>query len=477
MSISITPSLDYEKREQSAPAEIKAALSTLRNEAESKQWTFEVGYTTAMDFSIEKITGLRPPDNWLESAKQQNELAKTMQEPMPVALGSCVATDAKFNWADYNGVTGIRDQGNCGSCWAFATHGAFEGSYAILNKDLVDSSEQDTLDCSGAGSCNGGWWAHQYLVDTGSATEADYAYKAKQGTCQKDIKRSYKAVAWGYVDSSNAVPSVEALKKALCQYGPLAVAVAVTPAFQAYKSGVFNESSSANINHGVVLVGWDDSKKAWRMKNSWGTGWGESGYMWIAYGSNKIGYAASWVQSKVVPTCEDGPSLLAYEHFYYTEKKQFNSNANVASVTFTLPKDMYVSIVAESSATLAQGTAPKDFTTGLYSGDSANVMWTGSYRKGTFQASKQHVPVHTSYALKLRAGTYTVYWKLWLGDYTAEFASGTLTVLGVPCSMGGKLKAQLAAADLAGGAITEAEGLITSQDPSHPELSVTIDRG
>lgn len=69
-----------------------------------------------------------------------------------------------------------------------------------------------------------------------------------------------------------------------------------TLAFQGYKSGVFNENANDNgINHAIVIVGWDDAKGAWRIKNSWSTGWGEAGYMWIKYGSNDIGYAATWV--------------------------------------------------------------------------------------------------------------------------------------------------------------------------------------
>jgi cathepsin L len=276
MTISITPSLDYEKRELAASDEIKAALANLRSEVETKKWTFEVGYTTAMDFAIEHITGLKVPDNFLQLAKEQNRLAKSLMraEQKPVFLGQCVASAAQFDWTDHNGVTPVRDQGACGSCWAFATHGAYEGSYAILNKMLVDSAEQDTLDCSGAGSCSGGWWAFQYLIDTGSAKESDYPYLAADGTCKTDVDRPYKAVAWGYVDSSVAIPTVSALKQALCEYGPLAVAVEVTPAFQAYKSGVFNEKSTGRVNHGVTLVGWDDAKKSLENKELLGSGLG-----------------------------------------------------------------------------------------------------------------------------------------------------------------------------------------------------------
>jgi C1A family cysteine protease len=477
MPIPITPPRDYDERELAAPKKIKSALADLRSEAAAKGWTFEVGYTRAMDFAIEKITGLEPPDNWLELAKEQDLLAQPLEARKRVFLGKCAAGAAAFNWADHGGVTGVRDQGRCGSCWAFATHGAFEGSYAILNKALIDSSEQDTLDCSGAGDCDGGWWAHQYLIDTGSAEESDYKYVATKGTCKTGVKRPYKAKAWGYVDSSRWIPSVAALKEALCEYGPLAVAVAVTPAFRAYKSGVFNEGSTEDVNHGVTLVGWDESKEAWRIKNSWGTDWGESGFMWISYGCNKIGYGASWVQAaRGVPPCKDGPSLIAYEAFNWPDKKQFSSNANVASLTFTLPREMYVSFVAESSAVIADGSAPQDFKTGLLNREATNIMWTASYRRGSFLAAGQHVPVHTSCARKLPAGTHTIYWKIWLRGYTIQFASGTLTALAVPCSMGGQLQVEMAPLAEIAEAMVDEEAVITTMLAGRPDLSVTIDR-
>jgi hypothetical protein len=99
---------------------------------------------------------------------------------------------------------------------------------------------------------------------------------------------------------------VDRLKDALCKFGPLAVTVLATDAFQAYTGGdIFNECASGDINHAVTLIGWDDDKQAWLIKNSWGTGWGdtcgygsERGYMWIAYGCNKIGAYAAWVYAQ-----------------------------------------------------------------------------------------------------------------------------------------------------------------------------------
>lgn len=456
---SSTSSHDYVRREISASNDIKTKLTALRSKADTKGWTFKVGYTAAMDHPIEKITGMKPPKKWLENAKIQNKVARQLVEegPKRVFLENCATDVDKFDWTDHDGVTPVKDQGYCGSCWVFTTHAAFEGSYAILNKDLtIDSAEQDTLDNSGQGDCNGGWWAYQYLIDTGSAKEADYPYQVEKGTPKPGVNRPYKAVAWGYVDSTAEIPSVDKLKKALCEYGPLGITVAVTPAFQAYTSGVFNENSTDQVNHAVTLVGWDDEKQAWKIKNSWGTAWGESGFMWIAYSSNNVGYGASWVQAKqgeVPSASESESSLIAYAELYPSDEskidddelfqsdinKGFNKKDNVLSVDFTLPKEMYVSIVAEGSVFIAEGNVPQTFATGLHEKATPLLIKKASYREGSFQVANQHVPIHTSFAVKLPAGKYTYYWKIWVGGYTIGLDAGTLTVLATPLSMGGNL--------------------------------------
>jgi hypothetical protein len=249
-----------------------------------------------------------------------------------------------------------------------------------------------------------------------------------------------------------------------------------TDVFKAYTGGIFNYDAQGKVNHGVTLVGWDDSKNAWRIKNSHGKGWGENGFMWITYGCSKIGYAASWVQAQPGPECEDGPSLIAYGDFPWSDSVRFSANANVASVTFNLPREMYVSFVADASAKIAEGSAPRHFTTGLYSGLVTNTMWTMSLRKGSFQAADQHVPVHSSYATKLPAGMHTVYWKLWLSGYTIQLDSGTLTVLAVPCSMGGQLKLGEAARGEIAKTTASAEVIVATKDPDQPDQQITIDR-
>jgi len=295
--------VDYNKREKKAPETIKKKLKSMRTHIKAKKLTFGVGYTTALDFSKKQITGAKVPAGLPKLAKEQNVLAAKFLKSAPSLkeVPACSASAHSFDLRIAKGATGVRDQGACGSCWAFATHGAFEGSYRVVNKVAIDSSEQATVDCSRYGKgCNGGWWAFGDFIKKGNSTEASYPYTATRGKCQRKIDRIYKASAWGYVDPSRAIPSVNKIKQALCKYGPLAVAVNVTDLFQAYIGGVFNEKDLTTVNHGVTLIGWDDSKGAWLIKNSWGTGWGntcggtERGYMWIAYGSNNIGYGAAW---------------------------------------------------------------------------------------------------------------------------------------------------------------------------------------
>ncbi len=221
-----------------------------------------------------------------------------------------------------------------------------------------------------------------------SAHESDYPYLAVQGACQADKDRPFKAVTWGYVDSSRDIPTIDSLKKALC---------------------------------------------------------------------------------------EDGPSLMAHEEFYFIDNKKFSSNSNVASVTFNLLREMYVSFVGDASAKIAKGSAPQYFRTGLHTAEPPNTIFTASYRKGTFQSHDHHNPVHTAFAMKLPEGTHTIYWKIWLNGYTIELDSGTLTAIAVPCSMGGKLKAESIMQSGIAGTVTEKDQIITTKD-QNCDMLITVDR-
>ncbi|MCP4132889.1 MAG: hypothetical protein GY754_18125 [bacterium] len=245
-----------------------------------------------------------------EAKKLADEKSKLRQEDSTDIFNSPTPTLAAFNWRDSKRTTPVRQQGICGSCWAFTTMAVFEANYLIRNHKSVDFSEQFILDCAKdrrgrkAGTCGGGWYggAFDYLQKKDAVTEAKIPYKKRDSFCRPSIGRKKKKIrvaAWGYVDRRGGIPSVRAMKKALCKYGPLAACVKVTPAFQAYRSGIFDEharvTSSRDINHAITIVGWDDNKKSYLVKNSWGTRWGDKGYVWVEYGCNNIGFGAAWL--------------------------------------------------------------------------------------------------------------------------------------------------------------------------------------
>jgi len=336
----------YSKREAAAPRRVKKDLKGIRKEISAKNYKFEVAYTEAMDKPVTELAGLSLPANPLRDAPKQNTqarkalegrnlmvrsaaqathqprtVARASNRKLPAGLGAplgsasatgnstpaglgnnsnfadmCSPSANAFSWA--NSITPIRNQGACGSCWAFAAVSTLEASNNLVNGANTDLSEQHALSCSGAGTCSGGWYTPIYDWlgggKDGLQAESKVPYKAKDGTCNVGGKTPYKVDAWGWVDPYAIQPSVSQLKASICKYGALSVAVAATPAFIAYSSGTFNERSKSAINHAVNLVGWDDSRNAWLMRNSWGTNWGEDGYMWIDYGSNSIGAYAAW---------------------------------------------------------------------------------------------------------------------------------------------------------------------------------------
>ncbi len=240
----------------------------------------------------ENLCGLVEPEGWWEEARFDPCNPKG---DLPDA----------FDWRDSYDLPQVRNQGSCGSCWAFSTVGPLECNIKIKEGIDVDLSEQWLVSCTNAGSCSGGWFAHDYhrfagdyCGDSGAVLEQYFPYEADDVPCNCPYPHDYFIDDWAFVGTEYGVPSVNSMKQAIMDYGPISIAVAVNDAFHDYEGGIFSGPQSSNINHAVVLVGWDDNQGSdgvWFLRNSWGSGWGEGGYMRIEYGVSYVGYAACYV--------------------------------------------------------------------------------------------------------------------------------------------------------------------------------------
>ncbi|XP_066259253.1 cathepsin L-like proteinase [Euwallacea similis] len=208
-----------------------------------------------------------------------------------------VSTPDHVDWRKSNYVTGVKNQGSCGSCWTFSATGTLEGAFAKSHRSLVSFSEQELVDCAtnGAGyngaGCSGGvvQSALDYVRDHGMVYEKDYPYEARQGSCRQK-GNVFKIKGYTEIGRNDE----NGLRNAVGNVSPVSVAVNAKD-FQHYGGGIYDSSSCSNsINHGVLAVGYnsENGHNYWIVKNSWGTGWGEGGYIRMARGHNLCAIAS-----------------------------------------------------------------------------------------------------------------------------------------------------------------------------------------
>lgn len=202
------------------------------------------------------------------------------------------------NWTKEGAVTKVKDQKLCGSSWAFSATGALEGQHFRKTRKLVALSEQQLVDCSskyGNYGCGGGLpdRAYKYIIyNKGIARKREYPYEGKESECR--YKHGSNVIVTAIM---GVAEDEEMLKKAVATVGPISICIHVTEQFIKYKQGIFIDKtcSSENLNHAVLVVGYgsEGNEDYWLVKNSWGSRWGDRGYIKMARNKkNQCGVAS-----------------------------------------------------------------------------------------------------------------------------------------------------------------------------------------
>ncbi|KAL2084368.1 hypothetical protein ACEWY4_019886 [Coilia grayii] len=243
--------------------------------------TYELGMNHLGDMTkeevVKKMTGLRP-----DMHEELNNTFIAKPGPIPPSL----------DYRDKGYVTSVKNQGACGSCWAFSAVGALEGQLKKKGKKLVDLSPQSLVDCVPKNSgCLGGYvvYAFDYVCSNGIATEKAYPYQGTPGVSCKNYTKAAKCKGFKTIRPGDE----ESLAAALAQVGPISVNFDTSqPKFHLYKKGIYSDyyCRPDKFTHAMLVVGY--TTQAWIVKNSWGESWGDGGYIYVEKGRNVCGIAS-----------------------------------------------------------------------------------------------------------------------------------------------------------------------------------------
>jgi len=200
---------------------------------------------------------------------------------------------SSVDWVSAGAVTGVKDQGQCGGCWSFAATGGLEGTYKVATGKLVSLSEQQFLDCDTTDSaCGGGLeyqgWNYFKSNNQGICTESSYAYKARKGSCSQSS--CTVGVPAGAISGVTHVGKTASALQSALNSNPVSIGIqADQSAFQFYSGGILSGTCGTQLDHSVLAVGYDTGSSFWKVKNSWGSSWGENGYVKLSMSGDKCG--------------------------------------------------------------------------------------------------------------------------------------------------------------------------------------------
>ncbi|XP_005175655.2 procathepsin L [Musca domestica] len=256
--------------------------------------TFETAINAFADLTpaefVKQLTGN------VKSAKGEAAASKHRQRPAPPAAAKIPDS---FDWREKGGVTPVKFQGECGSCWSFATTGAIEGHYFRKTGQLINLSEQNLIDCGkedmGLAGCDGGFqeYAFEFITNQkGVAKNEVYPYLDKKDTCRyKANLKGAEITGFAKIDEKDEAT----MKKVVATLGPLACSVNGLESLLLYKRGIYSdeECNKGEVNHSVLVVGYgsENGQDYWIVKNSWDKAWGEEGYFRLPRGKNFCGIA------------------------------------------------------------------------------------------------------------------------------------------------------------------------------------------